>query len=158
MSHPLRQVITFLHRPLLLLALSLGLLASAEPGHAAEAAMSVELPAKKWKAVRLRNLPKNAVMAVAVQSSGSIAVSLLNETDYRRFPRVQDPVFLGTVSRSLSFTIVVPNAGNYYLVLDNRSSGEVQKVKFVIRAQRGRAAPPQKQVPPGGGESRPDEM
>jgi hypothetical protein len=115
---------------------------------AAEAAMSVQLPAGKWKSVRLRNLPKNAVMAVVVQASGAIAVGLLSEADYRRFPSVQDPVFLGAVDRRLSFTVTIPEAGNYYLVLDNRRSQELQKVKFLIRARRGAGnAAPEKGPP-----------
>jgi hypothetical protein len=109
-----------------------------DPAAAAQAAMSVELPGGKHKAVRLRNLPKGAIVAVAVQTSGPIAISLLSEPDYRRFPRVQDPVFLGTVDRKLSFTVTIPSSGNFYLVLDNRRAADACKVKFVISAQRGR--------------------
>lgn len=105
---------------------------------AAEAAMSVDLPGGKHKAVRLRNLPKGAVMAVVVQTSGPIAISLLSEPEYRRFPKIEDPVFLGTVDRKLSFTVTIPDAGNFYLVLDNRRAQDARKVKFLIRAQRGR--------------------
>jgi hypothetical protein len=109
------------------------------PAAAAEAAMSVDLPGGKHKAVRLRNLPKGAIMAVAVQTSGPITISLLSELDYRRFPKVEDPVFLGTVERKLSFTVSIPAAGNFYLVLDNRRAEDARKVKFLIRAQRGKA-------------------
>jgi len=120
--------------------------------------MTVQLPAQKWKAVRLRNLPKDAVMAVAVQSSSNIAIALLTETDYRRFPRVQEPVFVGSVTRSLSFTVVIPTAGNYYLVLDNRASSEERKVKFLIRAQRGRGSSQPKKRDPATDTAEPDEM
>lgn len=113
--------------------------ASPAPAAAAEAAMSVDLPGGKHKAVRLRNLPKGAIMAVAVQTSGPITISLLSERDYRRFPKVEDPVFLGTVERKLSFTVSIPAAGNFYLVLDNRRAEDARKVKFLIRAQRGQA-------------------
>jgi len=112
--------------------------ASTGPAAAARAAMSVELPGGKHKAVRLRNLPKGAIVAVAVQTSGAMEISLLSEQDYRRFPKAQDPVFLGTVDRKLSFTVTIPAAGNFYLVLDNRRAAEACKVKFVISAQRGR--------------------
>jgi hypothetical protein len=99
--------------------------------------MSVDLPGGKHKAVRLRNLPKGAIMAVAVQTSGPIAISLISELDYRRFPKLEDPVFLGTVERKLSFTVTIPASGTFYLVLDNRRADEARKVKFLIRAQRG---------------------
>jgi hypothetical protein len=102
----------------------------------------VNLEAARHKAVRLRNLPKDAVMAVAVQSNGRIAISLLSEADYKKFPNVSEPVFAGSVDRTLSFQIVIPDAGNYYLVLDNRRGAEERKVKVGIRAKRGRTAPP----------------
>jgi len=126
-----------------LLAVLLALVALACPlrGEAAEAAMTVSLEPGKFKAVRLRNLPKNAVVAVAVQSSGKIAVSLLSERDYRVFPKPDEPVFVGSVERTLSFTITIPETGSYYLVLDNQQSADARKVKFVIRAQRGARVP-----------------
>ena len=108
--------------------------------------MSVDLPAGKHKAVRLRNLPKGAIMAVGVQTSGPIAISLISEVDYRRFPKLEDPVFLGTVERKLSFTVTIPATGTFYLVLDNRRAEDARKVKFVIRAQRG---PPSEGTQPG---------
>ena len=126
---------------LVLCLLGFALCVRTGPAAAAEAAMSVELPAGKHKAVRLRNLPKGAIMAVAVQTSGPIAISLLSELDYRRFPKVEDPVFLATVERKLSFTVTVPATGNFYLVLDNRRAEDARKVKFLIRAQRGAQSP-----------------
>jgi hypothetical protein len=46
---------------------------------------------------------------------------------------------MGASDRSLSFSVTIPDTGNYYLVFDNRRSVEAQKVKFVVRAQRGAA-------------------
>ena len=107
---------------------------------AAEAAMSVELPAGKWKTLKLRNLPKDAVMAIVVQATGTITVVLVNEADFRRFPKAEEPVFMGTVDKRLSFTVTIAAPGNYYMVFDNRQSSAAQKVKFLIRAQRGATA------------------
>jgi hypothetical protein len=102
----------------------------------AQAAMTVELAGGKWKAVRLRNLPKDARLGVAVQSDATIGVSLLKEQDFKLYPKPQEPVFMGSSERSLSFTATIPETGNYYLVLDNRASSETRKVKFGIRASR----------------------
>jgi hypothetical protein len=129
---------------LLLLLAALGA-AWLETARAAEAVLTVNLDPGKHKAVRMRNLPKDAVMAIAAQSTGKIAVILLNERDYRTFPRVAEPVFAGTLERTLSFQVVIPEAGHYYLVLDNRRAAEARKVRLGIRAQRGRA--PQPEVP-----------
>jgi hypothetical protein len=135
----------------LLLAVTSGL-ASLPNARAAEAAMSVDIPAGQFKAVRMRNLPKDAIMAVAVQSTGQVVVSLLNELDARRFPKAQDPVFVGSLDQRLSFTVTIPAEGTYFLVLDNRQGAEARKVKFAIRAQRGASSPaptpPPSTVPP----------
>ena len=117
------------------------------PARAAEAAMSVELPAGQWKTLKLRNLPQDAVMAVVVQATGRIAVMLVNEADFRRFPKAEDPVFMGTVEKRLSFTVTIPATGTYFMVFDNRQSATAQKVKFLIRAERGAVAPEQKAPP-----------
>lgn len=138
MHRALREV-TFV--PLLATALCAGALAWQLPAHAAEAAMTVTLDGGKWKAVRLRNLPKDAVVAVAVQSTGRIGISLLSERDYRAFPRPAEPVFAGSVDRTLSFTISIPDTGHYYVVLDNRRTGEAVKIKLELRARRGRSSP-----------------
>jgi hypothetical protein len=132
---PYRRAVAYLG-----LIVGLAMLAPISTCQAAEAAMSVRLPAGKWKSVRLRSLPKDAVMAVVVQTTGAIGVGLLSEADYRRFPSVRDPVFFGAVDRRLSFTVTIPEAGNYYLVLDNRRSQELRNVKFLIRARRGPAS------------------
>jgi len=124
----------------------------------AEAAMSVEIPAGKFKAVRMRNLPKDAVMAVVVEASGPVVVSLLNEQDARHFPKADEPVFIGSLDRRLSFTITIPADGTYFLVLDNRQGADARKVKFAIRAQRGAAPkPPPSSLPPNP-EGKPDKL
>jgi hypothetical protein len=127
--------------PLLAALVALAAFACPMPADAAEAVMTVSVEPGKFKSVRLRNLPKNAVVAVAVQSSGKIGVSLLSERDYRVFPKPEEPVFVGSVERTLSFTITIPETGSYYLVLDNRRSPEARKVKFAIRAERGARVP-----------------
>jgi hypothetical protein len=119
----------------------------AQPAPAAEAAMAVEVGGGKWKAVRLRNLPKDARLAVAVQSDATLGVSLLKEQDFKRYPKPQEPLFMGSSERSLSFTVTVPETGTYYLLFDNRASSDARQVKFGIRAAR--AQPPGAPPTPG---------
>jgi hypothetical protein len=45
------------------------------------------------------------------------------------------------VDRTLSFTISIPDTGHYYVVLDNRRTGEAVKIKLELRARRGRSSP-----------------
>ena len=121
--------------------------------HAAEAAMSVEVPPGQFKRARLTNLPKDAVLAVLVQTSasGKLVVNLINERAFQNPAKPEEPVFMGSVERRLSFTVTIPETGNYFLVLDNRRGAETQKVRLGIRAERGRSSaqpPPQLQQPP----------
>ena len=133
---------------LLLFAAPLWNLASA-----AEAALSVEVPAGQFKRARLTNLPKDAVLAVVVQTSasGKLVVNLINERAFRNPPKPEEPIFMGTVERRLSFTVTIPETGNYFLVLDNRRGAETQRIRLGIRAERGRSPaqpPPPLQQPP----------
>ncbi len=124
-----------LARGWLLLLLTLALTAPAV-ALAVEAAMSVEVPAGQYRSLRLRNLPKDAVLAVAIQRPETLSASVVSEVDYRRYPTPEDPVFVGTVDRRLSFTVTIPQTGHYFLVFDNRQGATAQKVKFVVRAER----------------------
>lgn len=99
--------------------------------------LSVEVPSGKWKAIRLRDLPKDAVVAVGVESSGEISVVLLDSPGYRRFPALQRPLFLGQVEKNLSFSVSVPAADNYFLVFDNRSGRQPRALTVAVRAARG---------------------
>ena len=92
----------------------------------------------KWKAIRLKNLPKDAVVAVAVESSGDIAVALLDKSNYKRFPSPPRPLFYGKVENRLSFSVSIPAKGDYFVVFDNRSGAHERSVTVTIRAARGK--------------------
>jgi hypothetical protein len=92
----------------------------------------------KWKAVRLRNLPKDAVIACRVQTSGEVMMSFLDADDFGRFPAAARPLFSGRVEKQLAFSLRIPAAGHYYVVFDNRSGKEPRSVTLTIRAARGR--------------------
>jgi hypothetical protein len=123
------------------------------PVLAADVALSVTVDGGKYKAVRLRNLPKDANMAVMAQSTGRISLSLISEADYKSFGRATQPMFAGVVDPTLSFQIAIPQSGHYYLLLDNRQSAEVRKVKLGIRARPRASQPGEQPAPqPGQGE------
>jgi hypothetical protein len=156
MPGALREMRRFGPRSALIALLLVGLLLAASLPNfacAAEAALSVEVPAGQFKRARLTNLPKDAVLAVLVQTSGSgkLVVNLINERAFQNPSKPEEPIFMGSVERRLSFTVTIPETGNYFLVLDNRRGAETQKIRLGIRAERGRSAappPPQLQQPP----------
>lgn len=100
--------------------------------------LSVAVPPGKWKALRLRNLPKDAAIACRVQASGEVMVSFLDADDYKQFPVMARPLFSGRVERQIAFSLRIPTAGHYYVVFDNRSGMESRRVTLTIRAARGK--------------------
>jgi len=101
--------------------------------------LNVDVPAGKWKGVRLRNLPKGAVVAVQVESSDAILVALMDSKSFQRFSKTSRPLFLGQVEKRLSFTVSIPKAGDHFLVFDNRTGAQSRAVTVTIRAARGSA-------------------
>ena len=78
-----------------------------------------------WKVIRLKNLPKDAVVALEIKSDGEIMVVLVDSNDYQRFPNTSRPLFLGRVEKNchfryqfpkavtiMSFSTIVPGDGN----------------------------------------------
>jgi hypothetical protein len=100
--------------------------------------ISADVSPGKWKAIRLRNLPKDAVVAVRVQTSGEVMVAFLDADDYKRFPAMARPLFNGRVERQSVFSLRMPALGDYFVVLDNRLGNESRKITVGIRAARGK--------------------
>lgn len=132
----------------LLVMLWLSVLGLATAAPAAQATLNVDVPPGKWKAVRLRNLPKGAVVAVEVESSGKVAVALVDAANSRRLPTLLRPLFQAQVDRRLSFSVTTPAAGDYFVVLDNRSGGEPRAIELTIRAARGTEGATTEEMPP----------
>jgi hypothetical protein len=99
-------------------------------------ALNVDIPPDTRKAVRLRNLPRDAVVDVAVVSSGEILVAIVDSAGYQQYPKGSRPLFLGQVEDRLGFSIKIPATDHYYLVLQNRSTARSQSATIMIRAAR----------------------
>jgi hypothetical protein len=99
--------------------------------------LTIEVPGGRWKAVRLKNLPRDAAVKVEVKTDGPIAVSLVDQANYETYPVIRRPLFQGRVRDKLSFTVKIPAAGQYYLVFDNLSGDRKAKVDVSIRAASG---------------------
>ena len=118
------------------LALLLSLLSPVAAQVKGPVTFAMDVPAGKWKALRLRNLPKAAVIAIRVQTRGAVLVAFLDADDYRRFPTVTRPLFTGRVEKQIAMSLKIPAAGHYYVVLDNRLGQESRSVTVTIRAAR----------------------
>jgi hypothetical protein len=101
---------------------------------AADAALSVEVPAGKAKNIRLRNLPAGATMAVRITTTGRVLVALVAERDLRAPQPGSLPLFRGVVERRLAFRVSIAESGNYFLVLSNRGGAQPLEVQVEMRA------------------------
>jgi hypothetical protein len=112
---------------------------AALPCVAASAQVSIEVPQGKTKTVRLRHLPRGTVLGVAISASGKLVVAVVSAVQLK-LPK-PEPLFRGAVDRRMSFQVVIPEASDYYLVLDNRRGTEPVKATATIRAEKGANSP-----------------
>ena len=124
-----------------ILALSLLLLLPSLNAQAAGGPVmfNVDVPAGQWKGLRIKNLPRDAVVAVQIESDGSIVVGIVDAKSYKKPPESQRPLFIGQVENQLGFSVTVAEPGDHYLLLDNRLGKESRAVKATVRAARGSA-------------------
>lgn len=87
--------------------------------------------------MRLKNLPKDAVVIVRAETSDEVMLAFLDAEDYKRFPAPARPLFNGRVEKRIAFALRMPEAGNYFVVLDNRFGTEPRTVAVRIQAARG---------------------
>ena len=111
--------------------------------------VSVEVPDGKTRSVRLRNLPRGASVAVRISAAGKLQVVLISAAQLKS--KKPEALFRGTLDRSLTFRVILPEPGDYFLVLDNRRGAEPVKARATIRAEKKSAAP----RTPGPGEKKP---
>jgi len=90
-----------------------------------------------WKVIRLKNLPKNAVVALEIKSDGEIMVMLVDSNDYQSFPNTSRPLFMGRVEKKLSFSVSISESGHYYVILDNRTGPRKRAITVTAAAARG---------------------
>ncbi len=101
---------------------------------AAKAQVNSKVAAGKWKAVRLKNLPEGASLSVRVAANGSLVVILVHEAELKRYPAPISPAFQGTLERTLAFSVVIPESGDYYVIFDNRRGADERRVRVLIEA------------------------
>lgn len=128
------------------------LLSLAAAAFAAEAELSAEVPAEKWRALRLKGLTQGASLRVRVETSGPIRVILAREDEVQRFPKGLKATFSGSAERRLSFSVSIPAAGTYYVILDNRKGDALREVRVFVEAlpaRRPKPKPAPKPATPG---------
>lgn len=103
---------------------------------------TVKVDPGRWKALRIRNLPKDAVVGVEVRTDGEVGVAFVDARQYRDYPAVQSPLFFGRVERRFSFSVTIPETGHYFVVFDNRTGQQARTVTVRVQAARQKPPPP----------------
>lgn len=104
---------------------------------AGQALVNAEVPARKWKAVKLKDLPQYTKVSIQVESeNGGLDLIFIHGDELKRFPAAVSPEFQGSLERKLSFTAVVSRKGDYFVILDNRQGSEPRKARLLIKAER----------------------
>ena len=101
---------------------------------------SLDIPPGQWKTVRLQNLPKDVLVALAVKSNGPLTVGFLDALDQKQFPRIAHPLFWGQLESKLGFSVTIQQQGDYYVVLDNREGAIKRQVSLTAQATLGGVA------------------
>lgn len=103
------------------------------------AQVSAEIPGGKTKTIRLRNLPRGTNVTVRIDAGGRLGVALISGAQLKS--PAPEALFRGTLDRRMTFQVVIPASGHYYLILDNRRGGAAIKVRATIRAERDSTRP-----------------
>jgi hypothetical protein len=74
--------------------------------------VNLDVPAGEWKTARLKNLPKDAMLAVKVESNGEILVALVHAKAFQNSPDNLRPLFTGRVERKLPFSVAIAEKGD----------------------------------------------
>ena len=120
----------------LVLALGTGACLTGAEAEAARgtAQVSTEIPAGKTKTVRLRNLPHGTSVTVRIDAGGKLGVALISGAQLKS--RTPEALFRGVLDRRMTFQVVIPESGHYFLILDNRRGSAAIKARATIQAER----------------------
>jgi hypothetical protein len=135
----------------LALACAAMLACAAPPATATSVQVSIEVPPGKLKSVRLRHMPRDTLLAVSVSASGRLSIALVSKAQLKSGHAVA--LFRGTLDEKLSFSLLIPESDDYYLVLDNRRGTETVRDTATVQAKGARKAP----SPPGAPKGRLDQ-
>jgi hypothetical protein len=101
------------------------------------AKVAVDISAGQYKAVRLKNLPRDSVVKVEIKCDGTVTVLFATEEQYKEYPNMPRPLFLSTVRDHFTFTVTIPARGNYHLVFDNKTGSGTVKLDAIITGASG---------------------
>jgi Putative metallopeptidase len=119
------------------------------------ASLGGKVEAGKYYAVRLRGLIAGNDLTVDIAVSGPLTVVLLDGASGSKWPNVPSPMFSGTASEKLHFSIRLRRSGAHFLVLDNRKNDAARSFNLRFRAESSKAPAGLGGEAPGGKDAEP---
>lgn len=86
---------------------------------------------------RLRNVPDNVDISVAVSSKGPIWIYIVNEVGFKNYPKIKNPLVMAHVFSALHLTTRLEKGGNYYILFQNRHPSKTVTANFFTKIKRG---------------------
>lgn len=110
--------------------------AIASPVRAEEqsARLNATVEPRQAHTTRLGNLPEGAMLAIRVETDGEIGVLLLDHEGFAAFPDADEALFEGRTTDRLRFSLRIRDAGDYYLVIDNRAGSATRGFTLAVTA------------------------
>ena len=87
----------------------------------------------KRKMERIRNVPVNSLLEVAVRSDGEIMAFLLSERQLKLFPKVKDAFLIAKIYKKFTAKTVLEKKGNYFLLFLNKNGKGSVTVHFAVK-------------------------
>ena len=97
--------------------------------------LNMTVDANKWTGIKLSNLNKGTLLYTDIKISGYADVLLVNSRTYTGFPGTKkDALFRSSTYDKLDFSITIPEAGDYVLIIDNRKGKQELSFALHIKA------------------------
>lgn len=87
-----------------------------------------------WYKVRLSNMHQGTLLDAKLEANGFFDVLILNEKDFKNFPKIQRPLVHSKKLNQHRFSVEVPRSGSYYLVITNQYGDKDKHISLSIKA------------------------
>lgn len=107
--------------------------------------ISLDVGARKWTGIRLRDIQKGTKLDTNLTIDGNAEVFLLNSVQYSHFPALKStPIFHSGVSKKLDFSLIISNTDSYVMVVDNRKGSQALSFSLHFDAYLDTSSPKKK--------------
>lgn len=104
------------------------------PAKEQTARLNTQVAAGEVQLTRLRDLPDGAYVRVVVEIDGKASVMLIDEKNVKLPRDARQPLVSGETADHMSLAARIPEAGNYYVLVDNENGTTERRYSLAITA------------------------